>query len=242
MAGSGAAGWVVDKLLGPSADELGNQIKIFASDRLAAIFSAIGRKRKAAEHGALPPGFSVSAIQKASVSDNDPNLTEMWANLLIAAADNYKSRHMVFADILSQIGPEEAQLLKKLAGKRDPDIRMDSDDIRRRFRTSLDSMKIKGRLDRREANDLLDPIEKVFDALPVSFESVKVLIGASERQSAHLYKKDETVSCLVLERQNLVKSTVFEYSAGAVGPFPITATAFVLTELGLEFVNVCEGV
>lgn len=60
-----------------------------------------------------PPKFLLPFIEKASLED-DEYLQKEWAKLLVAASENYNPIHLQYKDILSQIGSEEARLLKEI--------------------------------------------------------------------------------------------------------------------------------
>jgi hypothetical protein len=114
LAGSGAGTWLADKLLGPSANALGEQIRAFAGDRLSKIFNRTESRIKPDAVHALPPGFLVQFVQKASFSEDDDTLTDMWANLLASAATKYVRRHAAYVEILSQLTGFDAEVLSRL--------------------------------------------------------------------------------------------------------------------------------
>jgi Abortive infection alpha len=111
----GAGTWFANKLLGPSADELGQQLKLFASNRLGKI---LGRSEEIAEGSddlkSLPPAYIYKFVQSASLSEDDPLLTEMWANLLVESSENYSHKHLLFVDILEKLNSSDVILLDKL--------------------------------------------------------------------------------------------------------------------------------
>jgi hypothetical protein len=114
LAGSGAAGWLADKLLGPSAQALGEQIQVYASERIRRILGKASKKVDHSNIQAPPPGFTVIFFQRASLSEDDDTLTEMWANLLASAATSYSSRHAAYVEILSQLTAADALALSDL--------------------------------------------------------------------------------------------------------------------------------
>ena len=111
LAGSGAAGWFADKLLGPSAQALGEQIKIYATDRIRKIVGKAAEKVDQAKIRPLPPGFAVIFFQRASFSEDEATLTDMWANLLASAGTSYSNRHAAYVEILSQLTGADALAL-----------------------------------------------------------------------------------------------------------------------------------
>ncbi len=240
LAGSGAAGWTATKLLGPSADALGQHIKVFLGDRIRKIFVRISEKSYGTDLKELPAGFVTSAIQKASVSEDDIKLTEMWANLLIAASDGYQTRHMVFADILSQIGPDEAKLLDSILKGLDQNGPGNLGNLDKNIRFGLGKLDITGSLSRARANELLDPIKKFVSTLPIVFERLELTLGTVEGDTMVVQDKRHSISCLVLERQNLLKFREFTHPPRIYGGALAKIGAFVPTDLGVEFLGVCS--
>jgi Abortive infection alpha len=110
----GAGAWFANKLLGPSADALGNELKIYASNRLEKIFRRAEQLTDRENVSPLPPGFALQFIQKASFSEDDKMLTEAWANLLANAARSFDNRYALFVDILSQMTTSDAQLFTSI--------------------------------------------------------------------------------------------------------------------------------
>ncbi|NNC47586.1 MAG: DUF4393 domain-containing protein [Sphingomonas sp.] len=110
----GGGAWLADKLLGPSAEAIGDQLKAYAGDRIRKIFDRAETKIDPIAVKPLPPGFAMIFVQRASSSEEDENLTEMWANLLKSAAESFSSRHTAYAEILSQLTPLDAQSLEEL--------------------------------------------------------------------------------------------------------------------------------
>jgi Abortive infection alpha len=111
---AGAGTWFANKLLGPSADGLGDQLKMFASNRLEKIFKRTEELSGNAPLNPLQPGFAYLAISKASFSEDAGNITDMWANLLLAASKEQSSTYVNFAEILAQIGSQEAEILNSM--------------------------------------------------------------------------------------------------------------------------------
>lgn len=62
----------------------------------------------------LPIKFLIPFLEKCSLEEEDSELINKWANLLVSAGSEYKTNHPAFVDILSQIGPSEARLLKRI--------------------------------------------------------------------------------------------------------------------------------
>lgn len=113
-------GWFANKLLGPTADALGEQLKAYGSARLKKIFDRAAGKAKPEEVEALSPGFLITFVQKASFSEDDESLTEMWANLLAQAATGFSNRHAAYVEILSELTAFDAMTLASLVPEETP--------------------------------------------------------------------------------------------------------------------------
>lgn len=112
-----STGWFANKLLGPSSDFFGEQLKAFFSDRLGKIARRAEEINDGQTTQSLPPAFGYLAVQKAGLSEDDELLTEMWANLLLSASREYRSQHANFAEILARLGPDEVRILNSLVSE-----------------------------------------------------------------------------------------------------------------------------
>lgn len=243
LAGTGAAGWAADKLLGPSVGAVGEQINLYLSSRLTKILDAIGKRE--GEQGnlqPLPPGFLVTAFQKASVSEDDPDITEMWANLLIAAGSEFESRQMIFADILSQFGGAEARLLREIWKRFAPDT-ADIDNWEQSYLSeALESDSLpEGPHDNSFAGELASDIhEHVSRNFAVRLGNTRVSAVGGSNISVIVGDASDSIHCLILERQSLLKP--FEHAKN-FDKFPdmiVGLKGHELTPLGFEFMIVCE--
>ena len=117
LAGSGAAGtWFAAKVFGPSADRLGGNLLVYLESRLPIIFTraeAIAHE-KGIEPKPIKPGLLTRLIVDASMSDEDDEITEWWANLILDASITGSNRHAVFSDMMAAVGPQEAMFLQQL--------------------------------------------------------------------------------------------------------------------------------
>ncbi len=114
------AGWFANKLFGPSADALGDALKNYGSSRLGKIFNRAAGKTNPEQVQALPPGFVMTFFQKASFSEDDDSLTEMWANLLAQAATDFTNRHAAYVEILSELTAFDAMTIAGLVPEDTP--------------------------------------------------------------------------------------------------------------------------
>lgn len=112
----------MQRLLGPVADAsdfLGDKIRFYRwKSALRAIDRAadIARERNL-EPGEVPLKFLVPFMEKASCEDLESELIEMWARLLARASTDYDSSLITFSDIISRLGPQEAEVLITIAGE-----------------------------------------------------------------------------------------------------------------------------
>ena len=175
----------------------------------------------------IPIKFLVPFLEKCSLEDEDSELINQWANLLVSAGSEYKANHPAFVDILSQISPSEAMLLKRIW------------EIRKS--RGYDSLKL-----------ILELYEQktvsYYGKKPVSIDEWEekgflVMAGSSpgslgDRRDTVM--ADQNIRSLqLLERQNLIKiQTVSgEHVTTNKEVFVVNA---VLTPLGFEFVSSCE--
>ncbi|MEM8697187.1 MAG: Abi-alpha family protein [Pseudomonadota bacterium] len=110
----GAAAWFTNKLFGPSVAAMGDAIRNYGTARIEKILGSAADKTDPDEVRALPPGFGMVFFQKASFSEDNDDLTEMWANLLSTAATNFTNRHVAYVEILSQLTAFDAKVLAEL--------------------------------------------------------------------------------------------------------------------------------
>lgn len=245
IAGSGAGGWLADKLLGPSFDALGEQFRAFAGNRLRTIFDKAEKQVEVEKIGALPPGFALMFVQKASFSDESDHVSDLWAGLLADAARGVESRHSVFVDILSQIGPDEAKILDEIfppdlefegTFERPPDLRPSYfDSIASRFNW-------KGEKSQQEIAALR---QEIFDhnyGWPVLIRNVVYRKFDPEKQrytssvSQPKFYKD-TFSLDVLKRQGLIEYFSVDFAINESAP---KVDGYYLTHLGLDLLLACR--
>lgn len=62
----------------------------------------------------VPPKFLIPFAEKASWEDPEDDLVSAWANLLVAASDQYDSLFLTFREILSELGANELGCLQDL--------------------------------------------------------------------------------------------------------------------------------
>lgn len=108
------------RLLGPAADAadfLGDKIRFY---RWRSALRTLQRAEEfALEQGIepkeVPLKFLVPFLEKCSLEDEESELVDAWANLLIGAIGEYSPLHMAYTDILAKMSFAEATFLKNLA-------------------------------------------------------------------------------------------------------------------------------
>jgi len=67
----------------------------------------------------IPTKFIVNFLEKASLEEQDDELVELWANLLISAAENYDPRQLHFVSIISQLSGSQARIFESIIGTKE---------------------------------------------------------------------------------------------------------------------------
>jgi len=67
----------------------------------------------------VPIKFLVPFLEKASLEDEDSELVELWANLLASAAEEYNPHYIHFANIISEMSAQQAQVFTNIIGTHD---------------------------------------------------------------------------------------------------------------------------
>jgi hypothetical protein len=251
LATSGSGTWLADKLLGPSFEALGEQFKAFAGERLKSIFNRAGAKVDPAQVNELPPGFALQFVQKASFSEEDNKITEMWSNLLISASKDFNIRHSLFAEILSQLCAVDAKYIDSLARPDHPVLMKALDFSRMSMPVNIKSVLRRQIIsigkwpaeNSDECHKLLQLIQDmdwiwpgqfVSISCPYIFDGNKIgFIDGGSKNSSPPNSLD------VLERQGLVAPFGFEFGSPLASPL---IEGVLVTGLGIQFVQTCRGV
>lgn len=119
---SQAVGRLLDALtdaIRPFTEERGlraDEIRLQREDVLLEIAKK-ARSRLAierAEPGPVANKFLVPFLEKASLEEGASSLTDWWAALLVTASKHSSAQKLIYIDILSKIGGEDAQFLERL--------------------------------------------------------------------------------------------------------------------------------
>ena len=240
IAGTGATGWFADKLLGPSVAGLGDMMKAYSGDRLRKIFGRASQKVAAEDLKALPPGFAITFMQKASFSEDEEILTEMWANLLSSAATKFESRQSAYVEILSQLTSSDARVLDEV-------LPLGGEKKYEPGRAVNERIEMKVRLAK--------GIKNISDSQEAGLIEVQRLLHLDMEwpgrvNSARVYFTDEGKSEVVsggnadqsANQDNLVRLGLLERFeiSNSLTPSDVGFNGVFLTTLGLTFVQACR--
>ncbi|MGB7656528.1 MAG: Abi-alpha family protein [Novosphingobium sp.] len=239
------AGWFASKVLGPPADALGDQLKIYVGDKLQRIAGKAQAKADPAKVTPLSPAFFYNFCQKAAFSEDSEEIINMWASLLASASENQTYRHAIFADILSRIGSEEAKFLAKTcqfyhlensdAWKKQELRKHLFDDVKEKFPWRDDNSR----------DDAQDHLQKLFNYRsdwPVIVKSAMWpykdgAVRGVATTSIVMQSDYDPFAIDVLCRERIFEFFDFDFIPGWVSP---QLDGFYLTHLGAQFVQACE--
>jgi hypothetical protein len=242
LVGGGAGAWLADKLLGQSFAALGEQFQAFAGKRLKAIFAKAEELNSGNSLNPLPPGFALEYLQKASFSEDDEELTILWAGLLLQASENFNNRHPSFVNILSQLTVDDALVLEKIVDEDFPPIKMVSfpvtlnSDTRRLVANGMKNVSDTDSEAEAEITRLLQLDLK----WPGHVTAARVYYQDGDKQhpitGGDLMRKSSFENLL---RLGLLEK--FEVS-NSITPYSVAVEGYLATVLGISFVQTCRGV
>ena len=243
LIGAGA-GWFANKVFGPSADALGQELKAYSSSRLGKIFKRAAERSKPEQVEALPPGFVVTFFQKASFSEDDESLTEMWANLLAQAATEFTNRHAAYVTILSELTAFDAMILADLVPDDTPFFPQMSAPVNLKveLRRNL-AREIKNISDTREgAQAEFDRLMNFNFEWPARITAARLhyQIDGDRKNTSPLTggRSDQFASFDNLCRLGLIER--FDLN-NSMTPYETAVEGILVTMLGIGFVQTCRG-
>lgn len=109
----GGGSWFLGKILGPSADKLGEHLSVYLGERASSIMSLAEKRAKQQNVvvGHIPPGLFTRMLVDSSFSTDDETITSWWANLLLQASQSTDNHPAIFSDMMAMVGPQEAACL-----------------------------------------------------------------------------------------------------------------------------------
>jgi hypothetical protein len=248
-----AASWAGKKILGPSLDELGSQLKIFAGNRIEKIFFKV--ESVAADDQSLnqiPPAFALKFFQAASLSEDDELITELWANLLVNASKDFTQRKVLYLDILEKLSADDAKILDQLTNPLPDDLKTHSvrwqlENIRMRGVFAAERiLRVRGltHFDGDAADEFNDEMENINHPWPAKIlgsivpYTPLVVEGSGSPSSSASGLANSNAPYDALVRQRLIQTFEISFISG----FTIELEGVMATALGVEFIRNCRGV
>lgn len=199
-----------------------------------------------------PLKFMVPFLEKASTETIDNELMEMWARLLVDAADEFQGVHLTYIQILSEISSFEAQYLNKVARDWDVDIAVPppvqmAEQYKNQISESLagynlaskeiDTKRLESGKDAESLIDFMYGVETKEYCKPIS---VSVPYTSPEPSASEVYttKGAHATTAYLLQRQDLLK--IEEVTIPSRFGLIKTEVAC-LTTLGQDFLVSCMG-
>ncbi len=243
----GAVGFM-RRIFGPVASEIGEALADHVRAYRARNIKNIIEKAEISADGRfiepLPPRISIPLIESASLEDNEI-LQEMWANLLVDAATHLSSRHNIFVDIMSQIGPEEAKFLElifSISGEFSLILDRPSD-----LRPALldyvkSSINWHDRTTEDDAKDIVNELMDYDFHWPVIVRSAEMYFyidgeSGPTGKTKKMKSFDSPISIDALGRQKLIEYFDLDFTPGWASP---RMDGYFMTNLGVEFVKSCR--
>lgn len=183
----------------------------------------------------VPVKFLVPFLEKCSLEEESSNLIDKWAELLVSASQNYDIRLNRYVDILSQLGPEEVNILESMWIKTDPALMSKIPN----FSLVYGNSSANDELTQNELfNAKIDQKTNVDEYGRLNFTTISVVQGHSILNYSTVSYLTES-SVFVLENLGLTKVIARLSQSDTKGDrFTLK---FQLTPLGYSFVKACIG-
>ena len=207
--------------------------------------------QKGIEAHEVPLKFLVPFLEKASLEQENSELTHAWANLLVAAADEYDVVYQAYSNVLSQLGPAEVGIVKEFfeaggLGPNKEEVALDTTSMRRVLHGimgdyfSLDEEK---RFDsaHKVSEDLASTLTRHYGAfirIELVYADNKIFLRSNDAMMA------KNSSIFLLDNLGLVhfQNTAYEAALWDGGLMPQGVIGWIqITEFGLQFVKTCRG-
>jgi hypothetical protein len=238
----GAGTWFANKIFGPSADLLGQSIRDYGTDRIRKIFGRAAEKVIENKISPLPPGYMMTFMEKASFSEDEENITEMWASLLANSAQGYTSRMTAYVDILSQMTSHDAEVISDLvpkefsfspAGSRAVNLKIEMiNNLLRIISVELNAED--------ECRRVLVELLNMDFAWPAKIMSARLIWA----QSGEVFPMSGGNPDSFASRDNLCRLGLLERFdlTTSLAPFSTAVEGFIVTALGVGFIQTCRNV
>jgi hypothetical protein len=227
------------------------QLRLQREDVLAEIArrARIGLKKSTAELKPIQNKFLVPFLEKASLEDEKSSLMDMWAGLLVSAAQGGSSQHIHFVSIISQLSQKQGELFVKLVHtKSEHLLELAMDNIK-----SLEFHAIRetvaGDLDHilnSNATDfdaLASAIAGRMDCIGIEVVYGDVGIGSAENYvqisfvNDEVYSDEVEVDFSILEAVGLIRRAEVRFTLREI--YSISLVYYHLTSMGFYFAKAC---
>ena len=192
---------------------------------------------------APPVKFIAQYVEYASLEDDqDDNLIEWWARVLVDAGSNYQEKHVFFANVLRQVSALELEILETIVrnGRRSYKIALASEaEFVHDFQFNDDDLTLHSEVDDEKAQAAIHSIVSVFEIPGVLALDVFVDDPESNQwQEWHPdYNDHELASWQILQSLQLVR---IDYKKFQKGDVHYRVRVAMLTQLGAEFYFSCH--
>lgn len=252
----GAGAWFVEKVLGPSADAMGQSLRLFLSERISKVFARaeelVGDRDSLQQ---IPPAFMIKFIQAASFSEDTDVITDLWANLLISSSKKFSNRNALYVDILEGLSSEDAILLDELTTSEILGVPVNNSmlhvgGVKNALQSSAVSYLAKNGLNHFDLDGAYKFSENIFESRTVSSPKIigweisyrpYVSDNNSKTIFYNLFHKlghsDSVAPYDALIRQRLVCEFNFNFNVGSL----VEVHGVAVTSLGLQFITCCRG-
>jgi len=163
----------------------------------------------------IPPKIALPLIERMSL-ENEPDMYEKWAKLLIAAGVNPNPIQQQYADILSNLNSYNANFLMKIyLHQMKPDLEKEFDEFidKSRFRECYEAIKDNSRTHCNFTGTISSPLPDSFDTLQIYFNFPYYIIGTNESKepqnqflysSSNIYHAENTHLIFTKEENDML--------------------------------------
>jgi len=249
------AGWAGKKILGPSLDSIGDQLKGYSTERIQKILAKAEEKKIPPQVvSAVPNAFALRFFQSASMSEDDEVITELWANLLINSSISFDSRKLLYLDILDKISPADARILDAMVDREEEyrltaSLNIELDHIRRFFISKAQNILDKRNISHFDQdagilfndeilnNQYFWPVLVLDSEIPVTPPKFDAICNVRVPSDMSIGLANGTGPYDPLIRQRLLQEFDITFTAG----FQMRVGGVMATALGIEFMTNCRG-
>jgi hypothetical protein len=199
----------------------------------------------------VPLKFLVPFIEKASLEDVDSELVDAWANLLVAAAESFDPKLIVYPDILARLGSKDAIFLHAVClrsnyknGVSWPTGHFETNEKRIQANIPIldQSLNPKFAPDRTSTDELTPYWLEFKEKAKLEYGYIIHAVGLPKAGGLYFYNTDISyVDGLMVDRleaERLVKRTIFSYAAK--GNATTGSVSYLdLTYLAIDLVSIC---